>query len=131
MSERLKLELSAEKTLITNAQDKAKFLGYEIYARKSDVAMSYKKGVLSRNYNARIILELPREAVKKKLLEYGAMTVKEGISPNGKWTPTPRRNLTNLEPEKILALVNGEFLQDAWYEISFVYKSDKQKIPQR
>ena len=54
MSERLKLELSAEKTLITNAQDKAKFLGYEIHARKSDVAMRNRKGVLSRNYNVSI-----------------------------------------------------------------------------
>lgn len=32
----LKLELSEEKTLITNSSDKAKFLGYEIYVRKTN-----------------------------------------------------------------------------------------------
>ena len=34
MQEKLRLEMSQEKTLITNAQDSAKFLGYEIYVRK-------------------------------------------------------------------------------------------------
>lgn len=36
MRDKLKLELSEEKTLITNAQDSAKFLGYEISVRKSE-----------------------------------------------------------------------------------------------
>ena len=37
MQEKLRLEMSQEKTLITNAQDSAKFLGYEIYVRKAIV----------------------------------------------------------------------------------------------
>ena len=36
MEENLKLELSQEKTLITNAQTPAKFLGFEVSVRKSD-----------------------------------------------------------------------------------------------
>ena len=35
MREKLKLEMSQEKTLITNAQEPAKYLGYEIMARRS------------------------------------------------------------------------------------------------
>jgi len=38
LSERLKLELSNEKTLITNAESPAKFLGYDIYVRKTNAA---------------------------------------------------------------------------------------------
>jgi len=36
LSEKLKLTLSEEKTLITHANKSAKFLGYEIYVRKSN-----------------------------------------------------------------------------------------------
>ncbi|MEO4720064.1 reverse transcriptase domain-containing protein, partial [Phocaeicola vulgatus] len=36
MAEKLKLELSDEKTLITNARKHAKFLGYDIFVRKSN-----------------------------------------------------------------------------------------------
>lgn len=108
MSEKLKLELSAEKTLITNAQDNAKFLGYEIHVRKSDVVTRNNKGVLRRSHNARVVLELPMVAVKKKLLEYGAMSLKDNGTPNGEWWPNPRRPLINQKPEEILALFNGE-----------------------
>lgn len=34
--EKLKLELSDEKTLITHTEDSARFLGYEIFVRKSN-----------------------------------------------------------------------------------------------
>ena len=108
MSEKLRLELSAEKTLITNAQDKAKFLGYEIYVRKSDALKRNNKGVLRRSHNARVVLELPKEAVKKKLLEYGAMVIKDNGTPSGEWRSNPRRKLINQKPEEILALINGE-----------------------
>ena len=57
MSDRLKLELSAEKTLITNAQDDAKFLGYEICCRPSDRVLKYADGSTQRSYNNRIILK--------------------------------------------------------------------------
>jgi group II intron reverse transcriptase/maturase len=48
MSEKLELELSAEKTLITHAQDTAKFLGYEITVRNSNATKRDKNGVLKR-----------------------------------------------------------------------------------
>ena len=37
MRDRLKLELSAEKTLITHAREEAKFLGYRITVKTLDV----------------------------------------------------------------------------------------------
>lgn len=36
MADKLKLELSDEKTLITNARKHAKFLGYDVFVRKSN-----------------------------------------------------------------------------------------------
>ena len=65
MSDVLNLELSAEKTLITHAQDTAKFLGYELSVRKSYAMKRNRKGVLQRDFNGRVVLTLPIETVKK------------------------------------------------------------------
>ena len=55
---RLQLELSEEKTLITNAQKSAKFLSYEIRVRHSNLTKRDKAGRLVRNYTGRIALEI-------------------------------------------------------------------------
>lgn len=109
MREQLKLELSAEKTLITNARDKAKFLGYEIFIRQSDVTARTKGGFLRRCINARVALNAPMEVAKKKLLEYNAMEIKniDGKS-KGRWWPTAREALIGQKPERILAKYNSE-----------------------
>ena len=54
MKDKLKLELSAEKTLITQAQEKAKFLGYEITVRNSKATKRDKNGVLKRMFNRKV-----------------------------------------------------------------------------
>lgn len=76
MRDKLKLELSEEKTLITNAQDSAKFLGYEISVRKSEAMKRNKLGWLKRPFSGRIILALPIASVQKKLLELKAMELR-------------------------------------------------------
>ena len=50
MQEKLRLEMSQEKTLITNAQDSAKFLGYEIYVRKDYATKRNSNGTVRRTY---------------------------------------------------------------------------------
>lgn len=45
--DKLKLELSDEKTLITNGHDRAKFLGYEVTIRKTNKTRKNKKGLPS------------------------------------------------------------------------------------
>ena len=73
----LKLEMSQEKTLITIATDKARFLGYDIRARKqSNLQRKTKRGCYARNYGGHIVLEAPTELIKKKLLQLDAMEVK-------------------------------------------------------
>lgn len=65
MRDKLKLELSEEKTLITNAQDSAKFLGYEISIRKSEAMKRNKLGWLKRPFSGRIMLTLPIATVQR------------------------------------------------------------------
>ena len=107
MKDKLKLELSAEKTLITHAQEKAKFLGYEITVRNSKATKRDKNGVLKRMFNRKVVLLLPREVVKNKLIDYKAMRV---IQTNGKedWKPKARSYMMNCKPEDIVAQFNKE-----------------------
>jgi group II intron reverse transcriptase/maturase len=107
MSEKLKLELSDEKTLITHAQDKAKFLGYEVTVRNSNAAKRDKNGVLKRMFNRKVVLLLPRDIVKKKLIDYNAMKLEQA---NGKevWKPISRGCMKNSKPEDILSQYNSE-----------------------
>ncbi len=107
MSDVLNLELSAEKTLITHAQDTAKFLGYELSVRKSYAMKRNRKGVLQRDFNGRVVLTLPIETVKKKLKEYDAISFEQA---NGKeiWKPKSRSHLTAMQPHDILAQFNWE-----------------------
>lgn len=108
LAEKLKLELSEEKTLVTIATDKARFLGYDIRARKpSNLQRKTKRGCYARNYNGHIVLEVPTELVQKKLLQLGAMEIRKV---NGKeiWKPTHRGELTNRKDIYILNQYNGE-----------------------
>ena len=76
MEENLKLELSQEKTLITNAQKPAKFLGFDVSVRKSDAIKRDKNNVPARYYNGKIVLKVAIETVRNKLEEYSAIRYK-------------------------------------------------------
>lgn len=105
--ETLRLELSDEKTLITNSSDKAKFLGYEITIRRSEKTRKDNRGVTRRSLNHRTVLLLPMEVMRKKLLDYGAMKI---IVENGKekWQSTSRPFLRNNDDLEILNRYNSE-----------------------
>ena len=107
MREQLKLELSDEKTLITHAQDKAKFLGYEIFIRKSDAVKRNKDGVLKRDFNGAVVLTLNSAVIQKKLTEYNVLEVRN-IDGKDIWWSKPRRYMTPMKPEDILAQYNAE-----------------------
>lgn len=107
MREQLKLELSDEKTLITHAQDKAKFLGYEIFIRKSDAVKRNKDGVLKRDFNGAVVLTLNSAVIQKKLTEYNALEVRN-IDGKDIWWSKPRRYMTPMKSEDILAQYNAE-----------------------
>lgn len=97
MRETLNLEMSQEKTLITNAQDHAKFLGYEIYVRKDNATKRNCNGTLRRYFNGNVILHVSREVIKNKLLSLEAMNV---TTKNGKevWVSKGRTYLIDNAP---------------------------------
>ncbi len=68
LRDELKLELNAEKTLITHARDgKANFLGYEVHALHSD---SWRDGRGQRNINGGIGLRVPKRVVRAQCSMY-------------------------------------------------------------
>jgi hypothetical protein len=67
LREKLKLELSEEKTLITQASAQAaRFLGYEILNQQNDSKHAKKR----RSVNGRIGLRVPADVVRKKSAQY-------------------------------------------------------------
>lgn len=73
LADRLALELSDEKTLITHTEKPAKFLGYEVTVRRSNLQKRNKRGSLSRVYGNKVRLKVTTEVIKKKLLELGVL----------------------------------------------------------
>lgn len=109
MAEKLKLELSAEKTLITNARKHAKFLGYDVFVRKSNDTRRDKNGHLTRSLDHKIVLYVTTETMRKKLLEYNAMKI---VMKNGKevWKPQSRSYMRCLDDLEIISQYNSEIM---------------------
>ena len=107
MQEKLKLEMSQEKTLITNAQDHAKFLGYEVFVRKDYATKKNSLGIVRRNYNGNVILHVSKEVIKQKLLSLEAMKV---VNKNGKevWESKSRTYMIDNAEHEIVARFNTE-----------------------
>lgn len=108
LSETLRLELSDEKTLITNAQDKARFLGHDICAYADAGFIKDKNGRKMRSRNSKIKLLVPHEKWQRKLTDYGALKIK--IGENGKeiYQPFHRPNLIRNDDIEILTQYNAE-----------------------
>lgn len=107
LRDKLKLELSDEKTLITNGHDKAKFLGYEITIRKTDKTRKNKKGIAIRSLDHKTVLLLPFEVMRDKLIGYKAMKI---VREKGKekWESTSRPYLRSNDDLEILIRYNSE-----------------------
>ena len=105
--EKLQLELSEEKTLITNAQKSAKFLSFEIRVRQSNLSKRDKIGRLVRNYTGRVVLEVSSDVIKKRLIDAGAMKF---IYQNGKeiWKPQAIYRLKDCDDLEILDWYNSK-----------------------
>ena len=67
LADRLALELSDEKTLVTHTEKPAKFLGYEVTVRKSNLQKRNKRGSLSRVYGNKVRLKVNDRSNKEKI----------------------------------------------------------------
>ncbi|MGM0788900.1 group II intron reverse transcriptase/maturase [Bacillus infantis] len=103
LMEHLNLELSQEKTLITNTKDKARFLGYDVSVSRNQSFKRDKNNVLKRSFNFKVLLQLPKEKWVNNLLEKGALKINNNV-----WKPNHRPSLRNLDDLEILSTYNAE-----------------------
>jgi len=110
LDKKLKLELSESKTLITNAQNKARFLGFDVLVSNNNSATKTSKGVTQRTRLRKIILYVPREKWQNKLIEYKALKLnynkEQGY--NEVFEPVHRSYLINNEDLEIVKQYNSE-----------------------
>lgn len=107
LKDSLKLELSDEKTLITNARRPAKFLGFDIYIRETNDVIKNKKGKPCRNLNGQIVLKVTSETIRKRLLVYDAIKIKP-IVKKDVWFPIARRYMRHNDDLEIISQFNSE-----------------------
>jgi group II intron reverse transcriptase/maturase len=109
LADKLALELSEEKTLITHTSKSAKFLGYEITVSRSNHQRRDVNGRLRRSYGKIVRLNVSTATLRDKLIEYGVMNIKLR---NGKqvWSPKCRSELINNDDLEILDRYNRELM---------------------
>ncbi|NWJ98346.1 MAG: group II intron reverse transcriptase/maturase [Chloroflexi bacterium] len=102
LRDKLQLELSAEKTLITNAKKRIRFLGYDIkrWVGKRIFRFRTKTGISTkRTCTYQLALLVPRDKCYAFAKEYGNPT---------KWHGKHRSKLINLSELEILMIYNAE-----------------------
>jgi len=98
----LRLELSAEKTLITNARKQVRFLGYDIKRWPGERRLRYRTSygsVIRRTGNQQLALLIPRDKCEAFARTYGNVQ---------DWRGHSRGNLTYQSELEILLLYNAE-----------------------
>jgi hypothetical protein len=102
LKDQLHLELSEEKTLITHAQKRVRFLGYDIKRgdgkRRLKVKINQGRGV-QRTCTQKLVLQMPREKCEAFAKEYGS---RPG------WKGQSRKKLIHLSELEILMIYNAE-----------------------
>lgn len=107
LKESLKLDMSEEKTLITNAKKPAKFLGFSIYIRTCNNSRRDKNGNPVRSLNGKVVLHLDMNTLRDKLIDYNAVRI---TTRNGKtvWESKAREYLYDNDELEILMQYNAE-----------------------
>lgn len=107
LDDKLKLELSEHKTLITHSATPARFLSFDIYVRRSNLQKRDSRGRLTRPYNKRIVVKMPLDVMKAKLVDLKVITFKHH---NGQetWKPKDRGGLAFKDDLEILQQYNAE-----------------------
>jgi group II intron reverse transcriptase/maturase len=107
LKEKLNLELSHEKTLITHNKKKARFLGYDIMISQDE---SLKGGtfkgqkITRKSAKGKCFLSLPKEKWIRKLISLEAVNLSFGHN----WKPKHRTYLINLDDLEIISTYNSE-----------------------
>ena len=96
ISEKLKLELSDEKTRITHSTENARFLGYDINVRRNNQTKRTAKGTVQRTLNQSVELLVPFEKIEQFMYQREiVIQAKDGsLIP---WQRNAMAGLTDLE----------------------------------
>ncbi|WP_028402947.1 reverse transcriptase/maturase family protein [Ectobacillus panaciterrae] len=104
LAEKLNLELSEEKTLITHTSKKARFLGYDIKVVRDWQTMRMPNGTQKRKFNFQARLYVPHEKYVKKLIDLGALV----LGKDNVWKATHRPYLLKNDDVEIIMTYNAE-----------------------
>ena len=108
VSENLQLELSDEKTLITHSEKKARFLGYDIFVRRTNATKTNCLGYTRRFLSGTVCLEMPMEIMRNKLLDYSAMEIVKTVKGKENWKAKARYYLKDNDDLEIMEQYNSE-----------------------
>lgn len=104
LAERLKLELSDEKTLITHSANYARFLGYDICVRRNNQIKRDSRGFSKRTLSNIVELNVPlKDKIERYLFDNDIV---EQI--NGELRPKKRSRLIRFTDLEILMIYNAE-----------------------
>jgi group II intron reverse transcriptase/maturase len=108
INEDLKLELSEDKTLITNTQYSAKFLSYELSVVRNGPIKRTKDGTKKRTLNGQIMLNMPSDVIRSKLMEYETIRIINKPGHKEIWKAKVRPKMLHLDPLEIFMTYNAE-----------------------
>ena len=107
LQDKLKLELSDEKTLITSGKDKARFLSYDITVCKDMSTTKTKRGQC-RVYFDKVKLYVPKDKWVGKLLQYNVLKIINKAGEPEKWMPLQRSEYIYLAPNEMVMKYNEQ-----------------------
>jgi group II intron reverse transcriptase/maturase len=110
LGQKLKLTLSAEKTLVTHGQDMVRFVGYDLAVFRGQCNKRTKVGCTKRVNNGRIMLFVPFDKMVKRLISYKALKFVNNTQKGYDtiWEPMCRCSMMYLEDLEILNQYNAE-----------------------
>ena len=101
----LKMELSEEKTLITHSNTYARFLGYDMRIRRSNIIKPNGRGTTQRTMSNHMELAVPLgDKIQPFLFKHGVVKQKE----NGELEPVHRNDLLRLTDLEIVSAYDAE-----------------------
>ncbi len=104
LADKLKLELSDEKTLITHSAEYARFLGYDVRVRRNGQVKNGGRGNSQRTLNNKVELNVPlTDKIEKYLFDRKAVKWA-----NGALRPMHRGALVTMTDLEILMVYNAE-----------------------
>jgi len=104
IGETLKMELSAEKTLITHSNNLARFLGYDVYVRRKETVKRDKNGCTKRTLNNRTGLNVPPDKIRNFIFSNRVAVQRK----DGSIMPSHRNSLLHLTDLEIISVYNAE-----------------------